>query len=195
LKRMIDAGEIGEIQLVEANISAPLAFNPHLPEWRKDVDHLPVGGMTPLGVHMVDTIHYLAGQLATTMCMSKPVLGALDVDEVTTALFGMESGAAAYLATLLSAGPVNTLRVLGTERIAWTDLDGAKLFSHGRGQTEIVEHEVDPIDTLADEMAEFASCIRSGSQPETGAAEAIAVVEVLDAMVASAASGAVTQVR
>jgi predicted dehydrogenase len=195
LKRMIDSGEVGQVQLIEANISAPLAFNPHLPEWRKDIDHLPVGGMTPLGVHMVDTIHYLGGQLTSAMCMSRPVLGALDVDEVTTALFGMESGASAYLATLLSAGPVNTLRVLGTDRIAWTDQDGAKLFSHARGQTEVVEHEVQPIDTLADEMAEFASCIRSGGRPETGPAEAIAVVEVLDAMVASASSGTLTRIR
>ncbi len=186
LREMLDAGELGQLQHVEANISVPVAFKPDLPDWRKNPEQIPAGGMTPLGVHHIDTIQYLGGPIRSVSALSKQVYGALDVDDVTAMLFELESGPLAYLVTMLATAGVNTVTVYGTEAAAWSEGDGTRLYVQKRGEPGRTELPVTPIDTIADEMAEFADCIRTGSQPETGAAAAISVVDVLEAVIESA---------
>jgi predicted dehydrogenase len=186
LKEMLTSGELGQLQHIEANISVPVAFKPDLPEWRKDPDQIPAGGMTPLGVHHVDTIQYLGGPITAVTALSKQVYGALEVDDVTAMLFELESGQLAYLVTLLATAGVNTVTVYGSDAAAWSEEDGARLFLQRRGEPSRTELEVTPIDTVADEMGEFADCIRTGAEPETGPDAAIPVVDVLEAIIESA---------
>jgi predicted dehydrogenase len=163
-----------------------VAFKPDLPEWRKDPEQIPAGGMTPLGVHHIDTIQYLGGPIRSVSAISKKVYGALDVDDVTAMLFELESGPLAYLVTLLATAGVNTVTVYGSDAAAWSEEDGKRLFLQKRGEPSRNELPVTPIDTVADEMAEFADSIRSGTKPETGPEAAIPVVDVLEAIIASA---------
>lgn len=186
LKEMLDAGELGMLQLIEANISGPLAFKPDLPDWRKDPGEIPAGGMTPMGVHHVDTIQYLGGSISWVSAASKRVQGSLPVDDVTAMIFELESGPLAYLATLLATAGVNTVAVFGSDAVAWSENDGTRLFLQRRGEPSRSELPVEPIDTVADELAEFANSIRGGELPETGPEVAISVVDVLDAIVESA---------
>jgi predicted dehydrogenase len=188
LHEMLDSGELGQLQHIEANISVPVAFKPDLPEWRKNPEQIPAGGMTPLGVHHIDTIQYLGGPIRSVSAISKKVYGALDVDDVTAMLFELESGPLAYLVTLLATAGVNTVTVYGSDAAAWSEEDGKRLFVQKRGEPSRTELPVTPIDTVADEMAEFADCIRSGAKPETGPEAAIPVVDVLEAVIASAAN-------
>lgn len=48
---------------------------------------------------------------------------------------------------------------------------------------------METLDTVADELTEFALCVRGGTKPETGAPEALEVAAVLEAIIESAASG------
>jgi predicted dehydrogenase len=185
LHEMVTSGELGHLQYIEANISVPVAFKTDLPEWRKSPEQLPAGGMTPLGVHHVDTIRYLGGPITRVSAMSKRVFGALDVDDVTAMLFELESGPLAYLVTLLATTGVNTVTAYGSDAAAWTEQDGTRLFVWKRGEAAATELAVDPIDTVADELAEYVNCIRTGAAPETGAPAAIPVVAVLEAITES----------
>jgi predicted dehydrogenase len=189
LHEMLTSGELGELQYIEANISVPTAFNPNLPDWRKNPKQIPAGGMTPLGVHHVDTIQYLGGPIKTVSAVSKRVSGRLEVDDVTAMLFELESGPLAYLVTLLATAGVNTVTVYGSDAAAWTEEDGTRLFLQKRGEPSREEIQVSPIDTVADEMAEFARCIRTHERPETGPEAAISVVDVLDAIIESSETG------
>ncbi len=194
LRGMLDTGELGELQHVEANISVPVAFKPDLPDWRNNPEQIPAGGMTPLGVHHIDTIQYLGGPIRRVSAISTQVYGALEVDDVTAMLFELESGPLAYLVTLLATAGVNTVTVYGTEAAAWSEGDGTRVYVQRRGEPARTEIPVTPIDTIADEMAEFADCIRTGAEPETGAAAAISVVDVLEAVIESAATRTMVEV-
>jgi len=88
--------------------------------------------------------------------------------------------------TLLATAGVNTVTVYGSDAAAWSEEDGKRLFLQKRGEPSRNELPVTPIDTVADEMAEFADSIRSGTKPETGPEAAIPVVDVLEAIIASA---------
>ncbi len=195
LKEKVDDGSIGQVQQIETNISVPVAFNPNLPAWRKTREELPAGGMTPLGVHMLDTIHYLGGDVKRVYAMSRRVSNLLDVDDVTNILFELESGAGAYLATLMATPHITTVGVFGTEGAAWSEADGAHAFYQKRGEQYRTEVPVDTIDTIQDEIQEFAHCIRTGEQPETGAAEGLAVMEVFEALLRSIDEDAPVDVR
>jgi len=188
LKEMLDSGELGQLQHIEANISVPMAFKPDLPEWRKNPEQIPAGGMTPLGVHHVDTIQYLGGPIRWVSAASKRLHGSLPVDDVTAMIFELESGPLAYLCTLLATAGVNTVAAYGSEAVAWSEEDGARLFVQRLGEPSRSELPVEPIDTVVDELADFADCIREGRAPETGPDVALSVVDVLEAIVESASS-------
>lgn len=186
LHEMLNSGELGQLQHLEANISVPVAFKPDLPDWRKNPEQIPAGGMTPLGVHHVDTIQYLGGPISSVYAVSKNIYKALEVDDVTAMLFELESGPVAYLVTLMATAGVNTVTVYGSDAAAWSEEDGARLFVQRRGEPSRTEIPISTIDTVADELAEFARCIRDGGTPETGPDAAIPVVDVLEAIVDSA---------
>jgi predicted dehydrogenase len=144
---------------------------------------------------MLDTIHYLGGDVKRVYAMSRRVSGLLDVDDVTTILFELESGAGAYLATLMAVPNVTTVAAFGTEGAAWSEADGSHAFIQKRGEPYRTEVPVTTIDTIHDEIVEFAHCIRTGDEPETGAKEGLAVMEVFEALVRSIEEDAPVDVR
>jgi predicted dehydrogenase len=195
LQDQVRSGVLGTIEGIETNVSAPMAFKPDLPQWRKTREELPAGGMTPLGVHMVDAIMLLGGPIQEVYCRSNRVSKILDVDDVTMVLMQLESGVLAYLGTMITVPNTTTIDVFGTEAVAATEVDGAQAYFQRRGEMSREAVAVEPIDTVLDEMAEFARCIRTGDQPETCAEVGRAVTNVFEAIVESAQTGAPVTVR
>ena len=186
IRDWVSSGELGEVHHLLAVHSAPLFFNPNLSAWRQRAEESPAGGMTALGVHQVDTFQYLAGPIARVMALSRRLLPGKEVDDTTVISFEFESGALGQLATSQATGPTVDVEVHGTKAIARNLGDGSVLTIQRRGSwdTEVVETE--QLDTIRDEMAEFARGIRGEARPETGGSESRSVVAVLEAIIASA---------
>jgi predicted dehydrogenase len=189
IKAMLDAGELGAVMQLEGSHSAPGALNPELVAWRRDPVECPAGGMTALGIHELDTFNYLVGPAKRVTAFSKQVVGLTDLDEATMAVIEYESGPLAYLGTTYFAPPVVTVAAFGTAANVWNEQDGTRLFVQRNGQPARSEQDVDTIDTVTDELAEFAHCIRDGAEPETGAPEGLEVAAVFEAIVQSVESG------
>ena len=187
-QRLAD-GDLGELQMLETNISGPLSYKPDLPQWRQTTDECPAGGMTAMGVHMLDTILYLGGPVSRVYCSSKRVAGKLAIDDVTMVLLELESGPLAYLGTMLAVPQTSAVAVKGTDAAFWSEADGTRAFEQKRSDPYRSEVAVEPIDTIADEIAEFGRCITTGAQPETDGAQGATVVELFDAIVESTRTG------
>jgi len=187
IKELIVSGELGAPLELSSTHAAPLLFNPNLAMWRRRLEETPVGGMAALGVHQVDTFHYLAGPMSGVFARSTRLLPEGEVDDTSTILFQFESGAQGYLFTSMATGPAVEVTVHGTEAVARNTADGARLTVQRRGSTEQVETQLAPIDTVADQLAEFAAAIRGEGKPETDGVEARKAVAVLEAVVESAA--------
>jgi predicted dehydrogenase len=186
LHRLVAGGELGQVHLLEANFCLPSSLDPK-PGWREAPEERPLGGMTGLGVHMVDSFQYLQGPITRVSVLSTRLLGRSNLDDVTTCLFELESGALGYLGTSLVVPKVATLAAYGTAGVAWSEEDGERLFRQPLGETTRSEQPVEPVDALAEQLAEFAACIRSGGRPEVGGPEALQVVAVLEACIRSEA--------
>jgi predicted dehydrogenase len=189
IKAMIDAGELGTVLQLDGMHTASGGHKPDLPAWRKDPAECPFGGMTALGVHTVDTFHYFIGPARKVTSFSTRIHGFNDLDEATTVLVEYESGPIASINTTYFAPPVVGLSVFGSDAAAWNEEDGKRLFTQARSDPTRTEQDVETIDTLVDEIAEFARSIRGEGVPETGVAEAIEVAAVLEAIGRSIESG------
>lgn len=189
IKQLLDEGTLGTLVQLEGFHSSPGGFKPDLPAWRKDPAECPAGGMAACGVHTVDTFRYLAGPAKRVVAFSKQVAGITALDEATSALIEYESGPIGSIGTSYFVAPVVSLAAYGTEANAWNEEDGAKLYVQRRGEPVRSPEPVDGLDTIADEIGEFARCIRDGATPETGGPEGLEVAAVFEAIVTSAATG------
>jgi predicted dehydrogenase len=190
IKQMIDDDELGMIHYAEANLSHPKGLTPR-GGWRGDPAESPAGGMTGLGVHMADTLVYLLGSANRVSAFSRQTIAIGTLDDVTMANIEFDNGALANLSTSLVIPDIAKVSVWGTKAAAMNEWDGAQFSVQQAGDKHLTQHEIEVLDTVKDELEEFATNVRSGAAPETGGAEATEAVAILEAVVESAARGTV----
>jgi predicted dehydrogenase len=191
LKRLIADGVFGRVVQLEGNISSNSGFSMKAGGWRTDPREQPMGAMTGLGIHHVDTYRYLLGPIRRVAALSgRQVLQGVAIDDTTAVLLEFASGALGYLATgFVVANRTNLLAIHGTEAQAVAEAEVSRLFLQKTGEAERSPVALTPVDWIADELAEFARCVRTGSRPEVGGEEGTANVAVMEAIIESVRTG------
>ncbi len=189
LKELVESGELGTVTMVETqqSMGGSLGFKPGY--WRADRAESPLGAMTSLGVHMIDTMTYLLGPIDRVFTFSKQILEAPPIDHATSIVCEFASGPLGYLGSSFVVPRTTTVTVRGTGGTATNDEDGTRFYLQGQQDAAMAEQPVASLDTIADELAEFVKAIRGEATPETGGAEGLEVVAVLEAAIASSESG------
>ncbi|OGL59599.1 MAG: hypothetical protein A3I72_03660 [Candidatus Tectomicrobia bacterium RIFCSPLOWO2_02_FULL_70_19] len=193
IREMIGKGELGVVHQLEANYSRPSMQIPR-PGWRNDPAESPLGGMTGMGIHMVDLLHFFAGPVKRLSAFSRKLLGKSNLDDVTNVILEFESGALGYVGTSTVIPMRATAAAFGTEAGAWSEEDGARLYLQKKDEPIRRELPSQMGDGVADELAHFARCIREGGRPEVGGEEGLEVAAVLEAMCESVANGRAMEV-
>ena len=188
LKSMLDAGELGTLLHIETNFSAPGGLDYTPERWRASRAESPAGGMAGLGVHMIDLATWLGGRVRRVTAQAVRRAVPVDIDDTTSALFALESGATASLVTLMACPYTIFANVYGTKANAFAEIDANRLRVQLPGK-EAQARSIQPVDTLKAELEEFAlACagrVTSRIQPQ----EAIHTVAVMEAITRSAADG------
>jgi predicted dehydrogenase len=185
IRAMIDAGELGELEALETVQSIPNGFIMPEQAWRWNAEESPLGGMTSLGIHKIDTMRYLAGPIKSVFCFSRPGRG-YSIDEATALAIEFESGAVGTLITSFFTPVISEVTVYGQDATAFNQADGTKLFVQKRGEFARQEIELTPVDPEVDQLIEFARAIRGEVTPEVGGREGLEIVAILEAAVESA---------
>lgn len=193
IRSMLDDGELGDIEVITANQSIPNGFKMPPEAWRWSPEQSPLGSMTSLGVHKIDTIHYLAGPVRAVTALTRAGRDH-PIDEATVLGLELASGALATLTTSFFTPVVNEITVHGTAAAAHSLDGGTRLLVQKTGQSVREEVALDPVDPVVDQMSEFARAIRGKQQVEVTGAVALAVIAVLEAAVESAATGSLVEV-
>jgi predicted dehydrogenase len=188
LKRMADAGEFGQILHIETNFSAPSAMRWTEQSWRASRIESPAGGLAGLGVHMIDMFTFLAGRAERTLAVAKRRVLKVDVEDTTSALFDLASGATAYLGTLCAAPFTVICNVYGTKANAFAHVDADELRVEPAGG-QLIARPLQKVDTLLAELEEFADASAGRAAYRVRPEEAIHTVAVMEAITASAAAG------
>jgi predicted dehydrogenase len=187
VKELVDAGALGRVVLAEANMSLPGSFGPRA--WRAHRSRNPGGPIMQLGIHHVDTLSYWLGPVERSEGRFAHVETDADIDDVGVVTLEFESGALGSLTGSYVSPKTLSLRLLGTDAVldyradfsVWPDaraLDAATTLTVDSDPVDFEER-----DMLAEELDEFARCVRGEAEPETGAREGIAALAaVLEAL-------------
>ena len=186
MKAMLDAGELGEVETVVAHQSVPNGYKMPDEAWRWDPDQSPLGSMTSLGVHKIDTMHYLVGSIRTVFALTRPGRSR-PIDEATVLAMEFDSGALATLTTSFFTPVINEIAVFGTDAAAFSSGGGERLRVQGRNDPTSEAVDLDPIDPVVDQMKDFARAIRGEIPVEVDGKAGLAVIAVLEAAVRSVA--------
>ncbi len=115
LRDMIKSGELGTILHVEATMTFPNALFLTADAWRASKDETPCGGLTPMGVHAIDGMIDLCGDIDHVYCQSFRRALEIDADDTTSILFRMKDGMSGYLATMTATGGGFSFQVYGSK--------------------------------------------------------------------------------
>jgi predicted dehydrogenase len=122
LRERICSGELGTILHVEATMTFPNALFLKPTHWRAHRDETPCGGLAPMGVHAVDGMIDLCGEIDHVYCQSFRRAVEIDSDDTTSMLFRMKGGMSGYLGTMTATGPGFSFQVFGSK--GWVRLEG-----------------------------------------------------------------------
>ncbi|MFC6798803.1 MULTISPECIES: Gfo/Idh/MocA family protein [unclassified Haladaptatus] len=163
-KRLIDAGELGEIRHFRGTYLQDWLADPEAPwSWRNDAELAGSGALGDLGAHTVDLAHFLVGDLASvsgnlkTFVEERPVEGSdetrpVTVDDAYTAQAEFENGAVGtFEASRFATGHKNDHHIeihgsAGSLRFSLERLNELEVLCEGnRGyETVLVTDEDDP---------------------------------------------------
>jgi predicted dehydrogenase len=187
LKRLIGDGALGEILHAEGNISAPSGYRYRTGGWRADAEESPAGGMTGLGIHVVDALIHLVGGISQVTAQSFRRVLTIDIDDTTAMLFRFKSGASGGLVTLAATAPIWRLQVFGSK--GWAEMRGETRLEVDLidGKPSATDYPV--IDKERAELEAFARAVAGEAPYPLPPAEAIHGVAVLEAIIRSAKTG------
>jgi predicted dehydrogenase len=114
LREIMNSGELGTILHVEATMTFPNALFLKPGAWRADTSETPCGGLTPMGVHAIDGMIDLCGEIDQVYCQSFRRAIEIDADDTTSILFRMKEGMSGYLATMTATGGGFNFQVYGS---------------------------------------------------------------------------------
>ena len=139
--------------------------------------------------HQIDNLLYLLGPVSDVSAYfnrleTKPV-----VEDVTAVLMRFDSGAVGYVAADYISPRRFTLAIHGTKANAYFDLDNDGLRLQRTGETKPLPVEYEPNDHLRAELEDFATAVRSQTQPEIDGRQAMVPLAIVLAACRSSAEG------
>ncbi|MGF1607755.1 MAG: Gfo/Idh/MocA family protein [Kiloniellales bacterium] len=185
IRALLDEGYFGTLLHLEANFSVPSGMAYTDERWRASRIESPGGGLAGLGVHMIDLIAWLGGPVRRVLAQAVRRAVGVDIDDTTSALFELESGATGYLGCSLAAPYTSFLNVYGTKANGFAAIDGDRLELQAVGE-QAAPRSLEPVETLRAELEEFAEACAGKASYRVTPAEAIHTVAVMQAIVDSA---------
>jgi predicted dehydrogenase len=122
LRERIRSGALGTVLHFEATMTFPNALQLKPEAWRAAKEETPCGGLTPMGVHAIDGMIDLGGEIEQVFCQSFHRVVPVASDDTTSMLFRLKSGASGYLGTITATGPGFSFQVFGST--GWVRLEG-----------------------------------------------------------------------
>jgi predicted dehydrogenase len=208
LQDRIKTGELGTIQHIEASMTYPNALFLPPTAWRSNKAEAPLGGLAPMGVHAIDLMIYLCGEIEQTYCQSFARVVQNGTDDTTSMLFRLKAGMTGYLGTMTATGAGFSFQVFGSK--GWVRIEGVthvagapseerRMRQFGACKFQPVKGpaqtwEADKLDIVRATFEAFAKAAQNGPPFPIPPEQIIHGASVTEAVIRSAASGKVEKV-
>lgn len=198
-KKLVDDGALEPLMHVEGTMCAPNGMFLAADAWRADKKETPVGGLTPMGVHVIDAYINLFGEIDEVYCQSFRRAVPNDTDDTSSILFRFKNGMSGYMANMLATAPsfrIQGFGLGGSFEIRKPDLSSFEFVPNGdgpitgaTGENKTVTKDFTGFDMVSAELEAFATACAGGDTYPVPDAEVIHGIAVLEAIVKSAESG------
>ena len=180
IKNKVVAGDFGKLVQAEANISRDREGKFELGHWRYTSEGMPGGVMLQIGLHYVDVLMMLLGPVRSVSGMASQLVLPGDNPDVGSLMMTHVNGAISTLSTsYASASEYYLMNIYGKRMSAYYNaFDGLRAIN--QGQTDQKAVSVSKIDTLVEQLLEWADAANGDGIPEVGgngATESLAVVK------------------
>ena len=189
LRTRLKAGELGTLLHVEATESVPAGMMLPSDNWRFDRNEWPAGGMTPMGIHLIDGMVDLGGTISSVFCQSVNRVVEAEIDDTTSVLLKFDNGMTGYIAVMVAARQNLRFAIHGTQSSVFISPR-----SYNQMQVLPFEGEIENIDfgdfniegdALNLELEAFAAAIDEREPYPIPHSQIIHVVAVLEAIIKS----------
>jgi predicted dehydrogenase len=116
IKDLIASGQLGTVMFAEGNYSHDILANTPLDNWRSAREETRAGGMTGMGIHLLDSLRFLVGPMEKVSALSTHRTLPFAAGDTTQAFVGFRNGATATISTTLKTpGFVWRLAIYGSD--------------------------------------------------------------------------------
>jgi predicted dehydrogenase len=184
LKQLVDEGELGALLHIEG------AFTGHYrhagSSWRGSREENPAGGMAPRGIHVLDLMMDLFGEVESVQAFSdRRILEPGAMDDTTAMMLRFANGLTGYLCTMMHTSAFWRLHVFGSK--GWAAMEGEHTLvirREGAGEPEIRKYPED--DIFQSELECFADAVAGRDTFPVRPEQAVHGIAVIEAVAESA---------
>ncbi len=115
LHALAASGELGTLLHVEGNFSGPFGFDYDDTVWRASEEEAPGGGLTLMGIHILDSMIAMMGPIASLSATSVRQVLKIRLDDTSSCTVRFASGATGYMSTLTATPRLWRLQAFGTK--------------------------------------------------------------------------------
>lgn len=197
LRTRIRDGRLGEIGTVAAEQTSGTGPSIQPGGWRADPNETPAAAMTGIGIHIVDNMIDLFGEVSEVHCVTAR-RASPHVDDTTTALLKFRAGMSGTLFCSLATVPNYRFAVYGSKALAEIRKPTLEEFRFvaapdpSAGHLAVTTPEVmhrPGFDTLNAELVAFAAAVRDKAPYPVSLEQVLHGVRVFEALVESARTG------
>jgi len=192
-RRKIADGAFGPLLHVEMTETGPAAIVMPQDSWRFQRSEWPAGGMTPMGVHLIDNMVDLFGTVESVTAQAVHRAAEADIDDTTSVLLKFSSGMTGYLGVMVTARPDFHAAIYGrdaTARMIGRMYDSFEFVPREGGEPEQFSYDFGrDSDALTAELDAFGAAAQGMESYPISRDEIVHVVAVLEAVIKSAESG------
>ena len=190
LKSMLEDNVLGEITYIDGLFSAQMSGSRD--QWRDSRQESPAGGMTSLGIHVIDMFAHLCGEMIEVTASSERLQTQCAFDDATIANLKFKSGFSGVLTTLTSSPMQWCIRLYGTKgRAELHEQDTLKVVMDGDGQEvhQYPGYDYPALQSIGDCLEDFAGAVQGEKPFLIRPWEILHCTQVLDAIIRSSESG------
>jgi predicted dehydrogenase len=181
LKELVSSGDFGTVMFAEGNYSHDILANTPLDNWRSAPQETRAGGMTGMGIHLLDAFSFLIGPMARVSALSTKRVLPFESGDTTQAMLAFRNGATATIATSLKTpGFVWRCAVYGSDMWAESLSETKVTICRKDGRPEIFElPQTNHIGTNLDSFAAAALGKGTYQIDDTGILHTVAALEAV----------------
>lgn len=200
LFELVDSGQLGRIQQIEANFSHDKFVSLDRDNWRLKADQSPAGGMTATGIHLLDLSVRLMGKGESVLCHCENLSSDLPQGDTVAAYIKFENGGTSYVSASLANPFISRFAVYGS--MGWVEIrdkahveapDGW-IVTKGMADAPISVEEVPAAEAVRNNLVAFARAVTKGEPYQIESEHLVDCIALLEAITRSAISGKLEKV-